>query len=321
MQSYFVNKNEAGQRFDKLLIKRLNKAPKSFIYKMLRKKNITLNGKKATGSEMLEQGDKIKMFLSDETIEKFTEEVDTVKVKQEFQVVFEDKHILIVNKPVGLLSQKAEADDISLNEQIISYLIESKQIKKQDLQTFKPSICNRLDRNTSGLVIAGKTLISLQTISELFRNHQLDKYYVCIVAGNLKRNARVSGFLTKNESNNTVSIIPDKTTDSEEFEMEYEPISNKNDFTLLKVKLITGKTHQIRVHLASIGHPVIGDYKYGIRKINDNFKRNYGLKYQLLHSWQLSLPQIEGELEYLSGKTFQAKVPELFAKIQKELHL
>lgn len=232
MQSFIVNENEAGQRLDKLLLKQLNKAPKSFIYKMLRKKNITLNNKKAKGSEKVIAGDEIKMFLSDETIAKFTEEVDVIKVKPEFQVVFEDKNILVVNKPVGLLSQKSEASDISLNEQILSYLLTNKEINKDNLQTFKPSICNRLDRNTSGLIIAGKTLIALQTVSELFRNRTIDRYYLCIVKGALRDKKKVSGYLTKDPTTNTMTISQDKAKDSDEFDMEYEPILAKDNYSL-----------------------------------------------------------------------------------------
>ena len=161
MQEIIVTANEAGQRFDKLLAKYLNEAPKSFLYKMLRKKNIVLNGKKATGNEKLEVGDHIKLFLSDETIEKFSK-IKVQRTNQVLNFVYEDDNILIINKPVGMLSQKAEAKDESLVEHIITYLLESGQMTEEELRKFKPSICNRLDRNTSGLVVAGKSLIGLQ---------------------------------------------------------------------------------------------------------------------------------------------------------------
>ena len=154
MQEIIVSANEAGQRFDKLLAKYLNEAPKSFIYKMLRKKNILLNGKKATGNEKLEVGDSVKLFLADETIEKFSKLI-VVKTKAKLDIVYEDENVLLINKPVGMLSQKAEAKDESLVEHIISYMMESGQLTEADLRKFKPSICNRLDRNTSGLVVAG----------------------------------------------------------------------------------------------------------------------------------------------------------------------
>lgn len=319
MQSFKVGKNEAGQRLDKLLMKKMNKAPKSFIYKMLRKKNITLNSSKAKGSEILNQNDEIKMFLSDQTIDKFTQRVDVRDVKKSFELVYEDDYILVVNKPLGLLSQKAKATDVSLNEQILSYLLESSFIVEEELQTFKPSICNRLDRNTSGLIIAGKTLISLQTLAELFRKGAVDRYYLTIVCGHIKDKNNLSAYLAKDKNNNMVTITPSKTRDSSKVAIEYEPISYNNDFTLLKVKLLTGKTHQIRALLSYISHPILGDYKYGKRTTNDIFKNKYKLKHQLLHSYKLSLPAIEGELANLSNKNFKAETPELFTRIENDI--
>ncbi|NLJ89258.1 MAG: RluA family pseudouridine synthase [Clostridiales bacterium] len=319
MQQFRVNNNEAGQRLDKFLLKHLNKAPKSFIYKMLRKKNITLNGQKAKGSEIVNIGDEIKLFLSDETIDKFTGQIQVSLVDQDFEILYEDENVLVVNKPVGLLSQKAKDSDISLNEQIISYLVASKKLTNKDLQTFKPSICNRLDRNTSGLVIAGKTLASLQVISQLFRNRSIDKYYLCIVCGNFKDKLKASGYLLKDEASNKVFVTKEKVDASDEFSTEYEPLMQGDGYSLVRVKLITGRTHQIRAHLASIGFPIIGDYKYGNRNSNNIFKDKYKIKHQLLHSYQLILPEIEGDLSYLSGKMFEARVPEDFAQIQSDL--
>lgn len=317
MERFIVDKNEAKQRLDKLLMKRLNLAPKSFIYKMLRKKNITLNGKKADGREILQINDEIKLFLSDETIDKFTKQIQTTIVEQEFQVVYEDEQILIVNKPVGLLSQKASGNDISLVDQIISYLLKTNQITKKQLQTFKPAICNRLDRNTSGLVVAGKTLRSLQVISDLFKKQKINKYYLCIVVGNISRKEKISGFLKKDEKTNHVFISKNQTENSTLIKTEYEPIRSNKDYTLLKIKLITGKSHQIRAHLASIGHPILGDYKYGNKKINELLKNKYKLSSQLLHSYELEFPEEKNEFQYLSGKKFQAKIPDLFQKIEK----
>lgn len=317
MERFIVDKNEAKQRLDKLLMKRLNLAPKSFIYKMLRKKNITLNGKKADGREILQINDEIKLFLSDETIDKFTKQIQTTIVEQEFQVVYEDEQILIVNKPVGLLSQKASGNDISLVDQIISYLLKTNQITKKQLQTFKPAICNRLDRNTSGLVVAGKTLRSLQVISDLFKKQKINKYYLCIVVGNISRKEKISGFLKKDEKTNHVFISKNQSENSTLIKTEYEPIRSNKDYTLLKIKLITGKSHQIRAHLASIGHPILGDYKYGNKKINELLKNKYKLSSQLLHSYELEFPEEINEFQYLSGKKFQAKIPDLFQKIEK----
>lgn len=325
MESFKVSKNEAGQRFDKLLMKRLNKAPKGFIYKMLRKKNITLNANKAKGSEILKENDEVTLFLSDDTIRKFTkdigETIDTITIKEEIDIVFEDEHILVVNKGLGQLSQKSSPNDISLNEQILSYLTRTKYIDKEEIQTFKPSICNRLDRNTSGLIIAGKTLLSLQTISELFRKASIGRYYLTIVCGTIRDKGKISAYLSKDKKINKVRISQDEKANTSKVEIEYEEIGTSKGFTLLKVKLITGKTHQIRALLAHIKHPIIGDYKYGIKKANDVFKTKYNLHHQLLHSYLMSFPLVKGELNYLSGKTYKAKEPELFLQIRKDLNL
>ena len=320
MKQFYVQQNEAGQRLDKLLAKLLNKAPKSFIYKMLRKKNITLNGKKAEGSEKLEVQDEIKLFLSDETYAIFSEEVQTTNVEHDLSIIYEDKHILILNKPLGILSQKAEKEDVSMVEHIISYLLSTNQLTKEQLVSFKPSICNRLDRNTSGILIAGKSLLGLQEMARLLKDRSLGKYYLCIVKGRVEKKERIEGYLSKDEKKNMVTILTTEVENSEYICTEYEPVSySDHKYTLLKVKLITGKSHQIRAHLANIGHPVLGDYKYGDQKTNHFFKVNYDLSGQLLHSYQMVFPELEGELSSLSEKSFIANLPEQFEKIKKDL--
>lgn len=314
MQEIQISANEAGQRLDKLLAKYLNEAPKSFLYKMLRKKNIVLNGKKASGNEKLAAGDSVKLFLSDETIQKFSKEMQIYKGNTELDILYEDEDVLLVNKPVGMLSQKAEAKDISLVEYLISYLLESGQLTKENLRSFKPSVCNRLDRNTSGLVVCGKSLRGLQTMGQLFKERSLKKYYRCIVTGNVAETQYVKGYLLKNEQKNRVTVSDEQFPGSQEIETEYRPIRQLKESTLLEVHLITGKTHQIRAHLASQGHAIIGDYKYGSREINDRYKKQYGLSYQLLHAYRLEMPKIT-ELPKLSEKTFIAPLPKLFKKI------
>lgn len=317
MQEIVVTANEAGQRFDKLLAKYLNEAPKSFLYKMMRKKNIVLNGKKATGNEKLVVGDSIKLFLSDETIEKFSK-VQIQRTKQKLDIIYEDANVVFINKPVGMLSQKADAKDESLVEHLISYLLDTKQLTEEDLRKFRPSICNRLDRNTSGLVVAGKSLAGLQTMGELFKNRTLRKYYRCLVTGNIKEKQYIRGWLTKDEATNIVTISQTETEDSLPIETEYEPIASNGKYTLLEVHLITGRTHQIRAHLASQGHAIVGDYKYGTKAVNDVFKERYKLKSQLLHAYRLEMPRQEGVLADLSEKQYLAPLPKLFEKILKE---
>lgn len=320
MKQFYVQQNEAGQRLDKLLAKLLNKAPKSFIYKMLRKKNITLNGAKADGSEKLSVQDEIKLFLSDETIALFSEEVQTTQVEHNLDIIYEDQHILILNKPLGILSQKAEKDDISMVEHIISYLMSTNQLTKEQLISFKPAVCNRLDRNTGGILIAGKSLFGLQEMARLLKDRSLGKYYLCIVKGRIESKERIEGYLSKDEKRNQVNISKTASEGLDYICTEYEPIAYaEHKYTLLRVKLITGKSHQIRAHLASIGHPIIGDYKYGDQKTNHYFKTNYELSSQLLHSYEMVFPEITGDLSYLSGKSFIAKLPEQFEMIKKDL--
>ena len=318
MKSIIVNQNEAGQRLDKLLGKYLNLAGKGFLYKMLRKKNITLNGKKCTGSEKLTQGDEIRLFLSDETIEKFSQ-VTVQKVKQvKLAIVYEDAHVLLVNKPSGMLSQKARDTDESLVEYVTGYLLDTGALTREDLRSFRPSVCNRLDRNTSGLVAAGKSLAGLQILSEMFRDRSLHKYYLCVAAGTVDKARTIDGYLKKDARTNQVTIHKSPAADSSRIQTEYEPLCSRDGFTLLKVTLITGRTHQIRAHLAFEGHPVAGDYKYGDTAVNEQVKRLYGVRSQMLHSWKLVFPQMPEPLGYLGGRSFQAPVPEEFRRMFPE---
>ena len=310
MRMLTVSKNEAGQRLDKLLAKYLNLAGKSFIYKMMRKKNITLNGKKCDGSEHLTEGDEIKLFLAEETIEKFSE-VKIQKVqKKKLDIVYEDEHILLINKPSGMLSQKAKETDESLVEYLIDYLLDSGKLKKEDLACFRPSVCNRLDRNTSGIVAAGRSLPGLQIMSEVIKDRSLGKYYVCVVRGIVKGEARIEGWLTKNEKTNQVSIRKEETPGSLLIRTAYRPLVSGNGYTLLEVHLITGRSHQIRAHLASIGHPIAGDPKYGDPRVNEEVKKRFGVRSQMLHAWRLVMPETISEpLSYLAGKEFTAPMP------------
>lgn len=315
MRLVIVAKNEAGQRLDKMLAKYLNTAPKSFLYKMMRKKNIVLNGKKCDGSEPLAEGDEIKLFLAEETINKFSP-LTIPKVKpQELDIIYEDEHLLLINKPAGMLSQKARPEDESLVEYIIAYLLHSGQVKEADLRAFRPSVCNRLDRNTTGLIVAGKSLAGLQTMSQAFKNRTVHKKYRCVVAGTLTETQRISGFLFKNEADNQVFIHQDEQEGSAAILTEYLPLAHNGHYTYLEVTLITGKTHQIRAHLASIGHPIIGDTKYGDGKVNQQVRKQYQIKWQLLHSYQLQMPKLDGPMAYLSERTFAAPLPALFCNL------
>jgi 23S rRNA pseudouridine955/2504/2580 synthase len=319
MKEIIVSANEAGQRFDKLLQKYLNNAPSSFIYKMLRKKNITLNNKKAGGNEKLVVGDTIKIFLSDDTYNKFSSKRTNSYPYTNLDIIYEDENILLINKPADMLSQKAKADDVSLNEYMIGYLLKNQRLTEEEMVSFKPSVCNRLDRNTTGLIIAGVSLAGLQVMSDLLKNRLMDKYYLCVVSGVVKETKEIDGYLTKDSKTNKVKIEKSKngsTKDGSDYiKTKYIPLCSNDNLTLLKVKLITGKPHQIRAHLSSIDHPIIGDYKYGNRHLNSMFKEKYNIKSQLLHSYELDFHKVDGALSYLSDKTFKAPLPDKFVNL------
>lgn len=353
MKQIMINENEAGQRLDKFLSKYLNQAPKSFLYKMLRKKNIVLNEKKADGSEKLNLNDEVKLFLSDETIEKFSKISYGLEQRAgggnsstnpeplpKPDIIFENKHICLMNKPWGILSQKAEKDDVSMNEVFLQYLLDSGQITADEMRTFKPSVCNRLDRNTTGLIIGGKSLYGLQKMSELLKNRSMHKYYLCIVAGKMTGERQIEGYLAKDSASNQVKIyeeIPGSINDNisddaqdknqtieNEFsyiKTAYKALATNGQYSLLEVLLVTGRTHQIRAHLASIGCPIVGDSKYGSTKVNRKMRDKYKLKNQLLHSWRLEMPNdkeiFQVELQEIAGEKFLAPLPEMFRKIME----
>ena len=334
MQLLKVTANEAGQRLDKLLAKYLNQAQKGFLYKMMRKKNITLNGKRCEGGERLKEGDEIRLFLAEDTIAKFSRiPVSSVKADVPnkrgespdrrgrmpcLDIIYEDKNILIVNKPSGMLSQKAKDGDISLNEHILNYLIDSGHLPVEQLRTFKPSICNRLDRNTSGLVTAGVSLPGLQVMNQVFKDRSIHKYYQCLVKGAVTKRQMIAGFLRKDETANTVQIHAMEVENSVPIMTEYVPLKTNGSATLLQVTLITGRSHQIRAHLASIGHPILGDFKSGDRAVNEAVSQKYRVNSQLLHSWKLAMPQkLPYPLDYLAGKEFFAPLPEVFLRVMR----
>ena len=326
MREIVIEKNEAGQRLDKFLAKYMNEAAKSFFYKMMRKKNITLNGKKCEGNEKLAEGDVVKLFLAEDTIEKFSSvQVQAVR-KVNLDILYEDDEIILVNKPAGMLSQKAKETDESLVEYLIDYLLGSGKLTGSGLRAFRPSVCNRLDRNTSGIVAAGKSLAGLQMLSGVFKDRSIHKYYQCLVSGEIRDVKTVDGWLLKDEKRNQVRILTEAEAkrfggrggdeEPKRIRTKYEPIATDGGFTLLKVTLLTGRSHQIRAHLASLGHPIVGDFKYGgVSKVNPSGRT---VKYQLLHSYRLEFPKLAEPFVYLSGRVFEAPLPGYFGSVLKE---
>lgn len=325
MQQIIISSQEAGQRFDKFLKRHLGEAQSSFLYKMLRKKNITLNSRKADGSEKLSEGDVVELFFSDETYEKFRGNKIEEKQNQLFkeaawayrqfsgiEILYEDEHVLLVNKPAGVLSQKAQSGDLSLNEWLMGYLLEKKEVTSKSLQLFRPSVCNRLDRNTSGIVICGKSLYGSQQMSAMLKERSLHKYYLLYVEGQMREAKQIEGYLQKDEKTNKVTICSQMLPGSSRIVTYYAPVLVGKKETLVEVELITGKPHQIRAHLASIGFPLVGDYKYGNRTKNDERKRLYGISHQMLHAYRIVFPKLEGKLTGLSEKEITAPLPVLF---------
>ncbi len=326
MKQFEIGENDAGGRLDKYIHRILKEASAGFLYKMLRKKNITLNGRKAEGSELLAKGDVVRLFLSDETFHQFAgSAVSLPDAAEAFDlkphIVYEDEHLLLLNKPVGMLSQKAEAGDVSINEVGLAYLKKTGAYHPERFGEFKPSICNRLDRNTSGLLLIGKTRSGFVLLSDALRERTIQKYYYCIVKGVIRNVQQLRGYLIKDERTNQVGIckelpagLPEKEKQRyQPIQTAYRPLSDRGTFSLLSVQLITGKTHQIRAHLASIGHPLLGDFKYGDAAWN----RQMRVESQLLHAYRMELPELEPPLSKLSGKVFELPLPEEFKRIME----
>lgn len=306
MKEFTVSSADESQRLEKYLMKILPEASKSFLYKMLRKKNITLNNKKAQGNEHLVAGDVIKIFFSDETFLKFSkkEEESLPKKEVHLEIVYEDEDILLVNKPSGVLTQKAKPEDYSLNEQILDYLA----FKGKRMETFKPSVCNRLDYNTSGIVSAGITYRGARYLNELFKERTVDKKYLALVLGVMKEDIHHTAYLLKDEKTNQVKIMDKPRKGAVAIETSYHPLGNNGRYTLVEAKLITGKSHQLRAQLAFLHYPIVGDGKYGNKKENDFVYKKYHLSHQLLHSFSL---------EFENGKKFKARLPKIYEEIVK----
>ena len=327
MKEFVILKGDAGQTSFKYLKRIFKEAPNSFLYKMMRKKNFVLNDKKIDGSEMLAAGDVLKAYISDDAFDMFSGSSNAPLVDEYREafltfgnpdIVYEDEHVIVLNKPTDMLSQKAKRKDLSANEWLIGYMLFNKMTDRESLRKFTPSICNRLDRNTGGLLLFGKTVFGVNTLNRLLKDRTLDKYYKTAVFGELKDRLEIKGYLKKDEDKNKVYVTDEKTDDDESYiETVIEPLEyiKENDITLLSVKLVTGKPHQIRAHLASIGHPIIGDYKYGKREENDKYKALHKITFQILYCTKVVFPAL---LDYpeLSLKTLELKEPEIFNKLR-----
>jgi len=294
----------ANQRLNKFLMKYLNKADKSFIYKMLRKKRIKLNGGKADGSELLCEGDVITFYISPETLKELYAPNNAVsmyfgKSLPTPIIIYENEDILIANKPSGLLTHAEKKGDDTLIDRVSYYLHKKGEYDPFKQGSFAPVCANRLDRNTSGIVACAKNLPAAQLLAETFRTRNAFKYYIAVVYGKIGVKVVVHNYLYKDFETNKVEV---QNHIGKEALTEIEPMKAGDDFTVVKIHLHTGRTHQIRAHLQSIGHPIIGDPKYGNKKINDIYKKTHNIRNQMLHAYELTV----------MGQTFNAAPPNEF---------
>ena len=314
MQEFIIQKEEAGQTVMKYLARLLPEASMGLLRKSMRKKNIVLNGKKIEGREKIAAGDSVKVWFSDETIEKFRkkEEESPKRDYPDFEawVLYEDENIVILNKPAGLLSQGDTSGAPSLNEALL--------VSRESGGSVKPSICHRLDRNTSGLVVAGKTVRGLQEMNALIKARALTKVYQALVYGKTPPSGILKGYLVKDHERNQVRYTACAEPGALPIETHYETLATEKvhgcTFSLVRVRLVTGRSHQIRLHFSSIGHPLLGDRKYGSRA-SLSASEALHIRRQLLHAASLTFPALTDDFAYLSGKTFTAPLPADFASV------
>lgn len=318
METFIITSIEENQKIMTYLRKLLPMAQKGFLFKMTRKKNIVLNDKKIKGDEVLKNGDIIKLYFSKETFIKFStiptesSNLNGHPFHHQLDIVYEDDHIIVINKPVGKLSQP-DGKLPNLVEDLEHYL----SSETKHLIGFKPGICNRLDRNTSGLVVGGKTIRALQVINYAIAQRDIKKMYCALVKGSITETMILNARLEKDKYSNKAMI--DLTSINHNITTIVYPIRTTGDFTQIHVQLETGKPHQIRAHLAALGYPIVGDSKYGESKLNQKFYKRYGLEHQLLHAESLTFEHIKEPLKYLEGRTIQIDPPKLHQKIVKEV--
>lgn len=309
MKSFEIKQNDANQRLDKFIRKGLPNLPQALMYKYIRIKRIKVNGKRAEISTMLKVGDIVDMYINDEFFVKPETRYDFMGASKELDIIYEDENIVILNKKTGLLCHPDDREYVdTLVSRLKRYLYEKKEYQPDDENSFTPSLINRIDRNTGGIVIAAKNAESLRIMNEQMKRRNLRKFYLCVVHGILERESGLlEGYLTKDENKNIVKVTKKYAEGSKEIRTKYKTLSkdHDNNLTLVEVELLTGRTHQIRAHFASIGHPLLGDGKYGTNKLNKSF----GYKKQFLYSYKLifNLDEDAGELMYLNNRMFEVK--------------
>lgn len=320
MKEIVIEKNDAGQRLDRFLKKYLAKAPLSRVYTAIRK-DCKINGKRMKEDYMLSEGDVLQLYIMDSELEGYIQKTRKRNAKRQFSVIYEDENLIIVTKPFGLLvhGDKSEKKE-TLANQVVDYLIETGAYVPRLEKSFTPSPVHRLDRNTTGLVVFGKNAQALRSLSAMMQEDgPVRKFYQTIVVGQLKEELVLKNRLVKDEERNTVRILPEGSQEGKYIETIVRPLGGNRNFTLVEVELVTGRSHQIRAHLKSAGYPLIGDVKYGDRRVNNYVAEHFALTTQLLHAYKLQFLDVPDSLAYLSEKVFTAPLPEDFGVIQKGL--
>lgn len=321
MKKVIIDMNNANQRIDKFLVKYLPLAPKSFIYKMIRKKDVKVNGSKVNENYILQLKDEVSLFLYEDLFMQFAGKKEIYDLPQTFSVLYEDDQILVVNKPAGLLVHEDQNEEVhTLSNEVLSYLKRKGEYLDSVENTFTPGPVHRLDRNTSGIVIFGKTLPALQNLNEMMKQrHCIDKKYLTIVAGRMDSDKELVDYVKKNEALGRMYLVSPKDPEGLKMHTLIHPVRYNSAYTLLEVKIVTGRTHQIRIHLASIDHPVIGDSKYGNYELNKQIKKQYHLSHQFLHAYEITFTKPLGKLAYLKDKTITCPLPEKLERIKREI--
>jgi 23S rRNA pseudouridine955/2504/2580 synthase len=315
-----VGEDGGGRRLDRYLKKYLRGAPLSFIYRIIRK-DVKVNGRRAAADRLLAAGDTVEIFLPDAQIEGFVPPAREAKAKRQFTVVYEDEDVLVVNKPFGLLTHGDETErKNTLANQVVSYLIESKVYNPLRQRAFTPAPANRLDRNTTGLVLFGKTLAGLQGLTAAMRGDGLEKTYLTVVKGRMKGPLPLRNRMVRDREKNVTVVLPEGADGGLSMEMVAKPAGFGKGYTLVEAQLVTGRTHQIRAQLAEAGYPVIGDRKYGDAAANRAAQERFGLTTQLLHARRLMVRD-GGSLPRLTGMIWEAPLPERFHVIMEGLDI
>ena len=308
MKNFIIGKNDAGQRLDKFVTKTLPSLPKSLLYKYLRLKRIKLNGKKADAATRLNEGDSIDMYINDEFFVEREEKYSFLGAGKTLDIIYEDENIMLLDKKVGLLSHPDEGEYVdTLIGRVQRYLYEKGEYDPKNEASFAPALANRIDRNTGGIVMAAKNAESLRILNEKIKNREIKKIYLCLVIGCPKqKTATLCDYMVKDEKKNKVTVYKDPVPGSKDIRTKYTVLDTKDGISLVEVDLLTGRTHQIRAHMAHIGCPLLGDGKYGTNAQNKKFG---GYKKQCLYSYKtvFDFTTDAGILNYLKGKSFEAQ--------------